>query len=157
MDGDYLTSQILYFTFCGVIIWRATLIFVGITGLSLSMAALTFFTSEKVQNFFMIAAALILIRYFIQLNNQDTFRQAVKFYLPLTVISFLGFSIAYVITGYLGTLFCSLGLIVSLVASWVQVSRVSLHQHFNHNDLFHVIQILGMFLMYRGGMEIPVF
>ncbi|SVA44503.1 uncharacterized protein METZ01_LOCUS97357, partial [marine metagenome] len=27
-------------------------------------------------------------------------------------------------------------------------------KHFNHNDLFHVIQILGMILMYRGGLEI---
>jgi len=139
------------------IIWRSTLIFVGVTGLSLSLAALTFFTNDKVQNLLMIIAALMLIFYFIQINKQDTFGQAVKFYFPLIVVSLFGFSIAYVTTGYLGALFCSIGLVVSLVASWIQMSGISLHQHFNHNDLFHMIQILGMVLMYRGGMEIPVF
>jgi len=47
--------------------------------------------------------------------------------------------------------------LVSLAASWVQVMRISLHENFNHNDLFHVIQMLGMYLMYRGGLEIPPF
>ena len=32
----------------------------------------------------------------------------------------------------------------------VQMSEVSLHTHFNHNDLFHVIQLAGLVLFYRG-------
>jgi len=36
----------------------------------------------------------------------------------------------------------------------VQVSGFSLHQHFNHNDLFHVFQMVGMIVMYRGSQLI---
>jgi pimeloyl-ACP methyl ester carboxylesterase len=40
---------------------------------------------------------------------------------------------------------------VSAVAAAVQYFRVTLHQHFNHNDLYHLIQIAGMALFFRGG------
>ena len=40
---------------------------------------------------------------------------------------------------------------VSAAAALVQYHRVTLHEHFNHNDLYHVIQIAGVALFYRGG------
>jgi hypothetical protein len=40
---------------------------------------------------------------------------------------------------------------VSAGAAAVQFHRVALHEHFNHNDLYHVIQIAGVVLFYRGG------
>lgn len=41
---------------------------------------------------------------------------------------------------------------VSVVAALVQASGFSLHRHFNHNDLYHVIQIGGLWLLFRGGL-----
>jgi hypothetical protein len=72
-------------------------------------------------------------------------------------ISFIGFLLAFFYHGMTGALSISIGLLVSLAASCVQVMRITLHENFNHNDLFHVIQMLGMYLMYRGGLEIPPF
>lgn len=40
---------------------------------------------------------------------------------------------------------------VSAAAAAVQFGRITLHQHFNHNDLYHVIQIAGVVLFFRGG------
>ena len=40
----------------------------------------------------------------------------------------------------------------SLIAAGVQASGISLHEHFNHNDLFHVIQIPALYLFLRGGL-----
>lgn len=42
------------------------------------------------------------------------------------------------------------GVAVSVAAGTVQASGLTLHQHFNHNDLYHVVQIGAMFLFYRG-------
>lgn len=39
---------------------------------------------------------------------------------------------------------------VSVAAALVQASGLALHRHFNHNDLYHVIQIAAMLLFYRG-------
>ena len=41
---------------------------------------------------------------------------------------------------------------VSFAAAGVQVSGLDLHQHFNHNDLYHVIQLVGLYAFYRGGL-----
>jgi Family of unknown function (DUF6962) len=43
------------------------------------------------------------------------------------------------------------GVLVSFAAAAVQQSGFALHQYFNHNDLYHVIQMAGVYLLYRGG------
>jgi len=42
------------------------------------------------------------------------------------------------------------GVGVSVLAAGVQASGFAPHQHFNHNDLYHIIQIAAMFLFYAG-------
>ena len=42
------------------------------------------------------------------------------------------------------------GVGLSVAAGAAQASGLSLHRHFNHNDLYHVIQIAAMLLYYRG-------
>ena len=44
------------------------------------------------------------------------------------------------------------GMLVSFMAAAVQVNGVALHDHFNHNHLYHVIQMGGMYLFYRGAL-----
>ncbi len=40
---------------------------------------------------------------------------------------------------------------VSVAGALVQRSGFALHRHFNHNDLYHVIQLVALWLLYRGG------
>jgi len=42
------------------------------------------------------------------------------------------------------------GVGVSVLAAGVQASGFALHRNFNHNDLYHVIQIAAMILLYAG-------
>ena len=42
------------------------------------------------------------------------------------------------------------GVAVSLIAAGIQAGRLALHEHFNHNDLYHVLQIAAMLLYYAG-------
>jgi hypothetical protein len=43
------------------------------------------------------------------------------------------------------------GVAVSALAAAVQYHRVTLHEYFNHNDFYHLIQIAAMVLFFRGG------
>jgi hypothetical protein len=43
-------------------------------------------------------------------------------------------------------------IVVSVIGARVQMSRLTLHEHFNHNDLYHVIQLVALWLLYRGGL-----
>lgn len=43
------------------------------------------------------------------------------------------------------------GVLISFVAAALQRSGLALHPHFNHNDLYHVVQMAAFTLLYRGG------
>ena len=38
----------------------------------------------------------------------------------------------------------------------VLVAKISFHQHFNHNDLYHVIQMGGLYGVYRGACALHI-
>ncbi len=44
------------------------------------------------------------------------------------------------------------GIVVSAVGILLMVNKVSLHQHFNHNDVYHVVQMVGLYFFYRGAV-----
>lgn len=46
------------------------------------------------------------------------------------------------------------GIGLSVAAALVQASGLAPHPRFNHNDLYHVIQIGAMFLLYRGARRL---
>ena len=46
------------------------------------------------------------------------------------------------------------GIATSIAAAVVQQSGIRLHQHFNHNDVMHVIQMGGVWLLYSGGSRL---
>lgn len=41
---------------------------------------------------------------------------------------------------------------VSVIGAVVQQSGFAVHQHFNHNDLYHVIQLVALWMLWRGGL-----
>lgn len=43
---------------------------------------------------------------------------------------------------------------MSFLAVAVQVIESTLHDYLNHNDLYHVIQMGGMYLFYRGALAL---
>jgi len=42
------------------------------------------------------------------------------------------------------------GVVVSVMGLAVLVAKLSIHEHFNQNDLYHVIQMGGLYCLYRG-------
>lgn len=49
------------------------------------------------------------------------------------------------------------GVAVSLAAAAVQRSGFDLHRYLNHNDLYHLVQLAGGWLFYRGGLRLDDF
>jgi peptidoglycan/LPS O-acetylase OafA/YrhL len=44
------------------------------------------------------------------------------------------------------------GILVSFAAAGIQQSGFTLHQNFNYNDLYHVIQMGAIYLLYKGAL-----
>jgi hypothetical protein len=47
------------------------------------------------------------------------------------------------------------GVVVTLLGAVIQQSGLAIHRHFNHNDLYHLIQVAGLYLLYRGVAVLP--
>ena len=45
------------------------------------------------------------------------------------------------------------GIVVAVVAAAIQQSGWSLHRNFNHNDMYHVVQAISVWLLYRAAMQ----
>ena len=46
------------------------------------------------------------------------------------------------------------GIVVSLIGLAVLVGKLSIHEHFNKNDLYHLIQMGGLYCLYRGAAHL---
>lgn len=53
-----------------------------------------------------------------------------------------------------GALWIAAGIVVSFAAAAIQQSGLTLHAHFNHNDLYHVVQMGALGLLYAGGSRL---
>jgi hypothetical protein len=53
-----------------------------------------------------------------------------------------------------GAMWVLLGFMVTIGGASFTITKLGFHKHFNHNDIFHVIQISGMYFIYRGIMMI---
>lgn len=121
-------------------LWKPTLYAIGLASLFLLAGlgkALAIFGVTK------------FILYAVWIAGHDDFKYAIYDYgVTLLIVAAVAFARKnrYVLGG--------IG--VSIVAAVVQQSRIALHPHFNHNDLYHVIQIVALWLLFRGGLPLTM-
>lgn len=72
----------------------------------------------------------------------------------LTVILLVLAAITFVVATSVATtgLFILVGSMICVAAVIIQQAAPKLHRHFNHNDLCHVIFMIGLYFLYRGGL-----
>lgn len=136
-------------------LWKATTYLIGIGATALFLAAAhAAFRTQSVRSALAIGGSIQLIVYLMWMSTHDDFRFVVYEYaglmiLILVIAAFrwrqLSPAAPWLVTGIL----------VSFAAAAIQQSGLSLHRHFNHNDLYHVVQITAMYLLYRAGIRLP--
>lgn len=134
------------------VLWKATVLAVGVASFAMLVASAyaAFGGSEfgeRLRNAVIAAAALKLIVY----TGWMLFRDDFIFVIADTGAAFFGVALMH-LWRFNGWILA--GVAVSVAAGLVQASGFALHEHFNHNDLYHVIQIAAMALFYRGARRL---
>ncbi len=93
---------------------------------------------------------LAYLIYFCVILVNDQFLNVILFYVPIMIIVLMTMLYSQFSLGTVGSGYISIGIIISFIGAGVQASRLGLHQHFNHNDIYHVIQMIGMGFFYHG-------
>jgi hypothetical protein len=135
-------------------LWKATTISMGVASFFLLVSAIVAAFTGDDRRWLIAGAVLKLVIYVGWMLGHDEFRFVIYDYGSTLAILLL-----LVVAGrtrgveghraYIGT-----GILVSIGAAVVQQSGFRLHQYFNHNDLMHVIQIAGVWLLYQGGARL---
>jgi len=131
--------------------WRGAMHMTGVIGVGTIMSVAFFAARGSVRGAILVFALLKLLWYTVAVARRPDFRLAAADYGGALAILLAGAVYARVRWGEPGAPWLIAGVLVSLAAGVVQGRRVSVHRHFNHNDLYHVIQIAALFLFYRGG------
>lgn len=132
------------------ITWKLTVYAMGLVGFLLIAAASFFALEGWSRRLVLTLAVLKLAVYASWVSYHDEFRYVIYDYAP-AMGGLLCLSLWAARRGFGRSAgWISAGILVSFAGAGIQSSGFSLHRHFNHNDLYHVIQTGAAWLLYRG-------
>jgi len=133
-------------------LWKFTVYAIGLASFFLLTGTLSACILPSVRRFVILIPYVQLIVYVLWMVTHDDFRYVIYEY-AFTNLSILALQLHAGLTHRaMSVPWLVGGVLVSFLAAAVQVNGIALHHHFNHNDLYHVIQIGGMYLFYRGAL-----
>lgn len=129
-------------------LWKLTIFSVGVSALLMLSAAIQAATHGALRTILLIASILSFAIYAIVMIKQNDFRYVIYYYAPAMATIL----ILQLIWRQASTIWIVSGIFLSFAAAAVQQSGFRGGQHFNHNDVYHIMQMVAMYLMYRGGL-----
>jgi hypothetical protein len=129
------------------LLWKATTLSAGLASFGMVAGSSYAVFSGQLRAFILTAALAKLVVYSAWMLSHDAFLYVV-----------IDTGIAFIVVAALhlwkwnGPILA--GVAVSIAGALVQASGFKLHEHFNHNDLYHVIQIAALALLYRGAKRL---
>lgn len=134
--------------------WKLTVLSVGFTALFFLLAAFSCIMTRETYTLLRWIPIVAVVIYGFAIWRQSEFSQALKFFGPAMAFVLIVMIYIYVTTGDRGAGNIITGLVISFGGALLWSTRFSPHTHFNHNDLYHVIQMAGVWFIYRGGLAI---
>jgi hypothetical protein len=134
-------------------LWSATLLAIGVTALATWFMVAALLSSRRLSVLVRMAAALQVAAYTIcVLFITTSFWTAIAVNIPAVVFLLTTVAHKYSVERQRPLLLMIASLALSLFAAALQQLRVGLHPiHFDHNAVYHVIQAIALYLLYRGG------
>lgn len=150
--GSYHGSALLLAPAWRALLWQATEAAIGIGMLLLLVAAAGQFLEGRARRALIAFAALKFLVFAVAAALSDDYAIAVcDSGATMAVILGLGLRAARIWHHFSGRWLVA-GVAVSVLAAGVQQAGLAPHPRFNHNDLYHVIQLAGFYLLFRGGL-----
>jgi hypothetical protein len=138
------------------LVWRTIMASVGVTAVAAWVLGSLMLFGPAVTRYIGSAAVLFFVVYLVAIfSHHPAFSLAIGFYLPALVFLLIAFAVSWLRTGNLLISGGAAGMVLSLIAAWVQYRRIGLHSRwFNHNALYHLLQAIALVLVYLAAHEI---
>ena len=134
------------------LLWKATLLATGLGSACLLAAAVVGAAAGPLRLALLGLVVAKLIVYAWTIMARDSF--------TLVIVDYGSALVAVLLAAWLirpsgltpAAAWITAAVAVAAVAGVIQWARLAPHPRFNHNDLFHVVQMASLYLLYRGGL-----
>ena len=133
-------------------IWKGVLASMGFTIFFLLMAGVSAIMSYDSYRIIIWVAVIGLVLYGWQTVNFSGFGHSVKFIAIGMIFIFTAFATLYWRLAHPGSGYLFAGALLTVASGSLWTTGWSIHKQFNHNDLFHVIQMICLWFLYQGGV-----
>jgi hypothetical protein len=138
----------------GRIAWKTTVWSIGAASCMMLVAAAHVALRPPATRWLAAFAAFKFGAYFLLMAGQDDFRFVIFDYIPSMGIVLILHLYLWELRGRRAAAWVAAGVVVSFAAAAVQQSGFAIHPSFNHNDLYHVIQMGALYLFFRGARQL---
>jgi Family of unknown function (DUF6962) len=129
-------------------LWKITLYSIGISTFCMLFGMILAALKGKIRTAFLILAAIQFLAFAVLITRSYEYKYVIHDYVPAMAV-ILALCIYRLNKPY--AIWIIAGILISFAAAGIQLSGLTLHKNFNHNDLYHVVQMIAMYLLYRGG------
>lgn len=136
------------------LLWKATVQLIGVGSMLLALAAISVTVrAPRAGVILRYVVVLQFMTYAFWMLVHDDFRYVVYQYGLSMLLVLVLFMMTWSRHPEVARL-VSAAIAVAVAAAVIQQSRIGLHEHFDHNDVYHVVQMLVMYLLYHGAMRL---
>jgi len=135
------------------LIWRLTYVTVGLANFCILYGAGLVAVPGRARRAVLAVLVVRLLVVAAALIALAQFRYVLYDY-AITLAGLLGLAAALAARGQRGAAWVVAGVAASTLGALVQLGRIGQGRAFNHNDVFHVVQAIGIALYARGGRDL---
>ena len=128
-------------------LWRATMVAIGAAAVLLLYASLLRVSEARFWKWLLVAD-FALYSLWVCFIDDDFFYAIVEYGGAMLVVLVIYLVLA--VRLHPGAVWIIAGIAVSFIGAGIQQAGIAPHRHFNHNDLYHVVQMVGLGLLYKG-------
>lgn len=132
------------------VIWKVTLFSIGWAAFEAGMATVRTHLGASLQRPLTMLLAVQLAVYGVGVAGTDNFLIAIIDYSVIFCFVLVVHFRAWTRNHDQAAAWIAVGVVTSFAGAAVQAAGLAPHPHFNHNDLYHVIQMVGTWMLYRG-------
>lgn len=133
--------------------WKVTVLAIGVTTLLFVLSAAHAALRPAPRRLLAGLAVLQALVYSVWMLSHDEFVWVILDYVPAMLVV-LGLQWLQYRRGEPSAGWIAAGILTSFVGAAIQAGGIAPHPHFNHNDLYHVVQMAATWMLYRGGMQL---
>jgi len=157
LGGTYHGFQEIIDPATASFIWESTRWIVFFVSLTMLVGHSKAVFNEQIAKWVIVFALLKLAVFLSWAYTDPSFLVAIADYLPVLLFIFVVETSMWKVHGARESKFLVAGVALSLLGAAGQQAGIGINEHFNHNDVYHVVTMVALYLFYRGIIDLEDF